>query len=335
MPKRTTIMPKILISVTGENTCRSDVKDAVRCAKRVEQALGILGYKTDYLWLHESDFQDEKRIIKAVSESGCYCVFNLFEGFSYDAAKEIEFAEILEKAGIPFTGNPSSALRTCLNKHKLKLSLISRKVDIPGSLFIQKPSDLELNGFSFPLFIKPCCEDASVGINADSLVTSHEKLKASVLAKLEQFPKGLVVEEFIQGMEVNVGFLGKFPYRVLGISFIDYVRYPEFHPFLSYAAKWDESSREYREIIPQFFENGRPESIRKITDIARNAGHAAGCQGYFRVDMREKNGKYYILDVNPNPDINQDSGFIRQAFSAGLSYEEVIQDLISSVILSE
>jgi D-alanine-D-alanine ligase len=58
------------------------------------------------------------------------------------------------------------------------------------------------------------------------------------------------------------------------------------------------------------------------------AGEVMGCRGYFRVDFRERNGEVFILEVNPNPDINTDSGFSRQSAAAGYDYSDMIAKLV-------
>lgn len=275
---------KVLIALTGEKTGRPDVMDALRCGKSVSCALSALGFSADFIWVKPSDFRNTKKLAEKIDASGCICVFNLFEGFGKDASKEIDLAEILETAGIPFTGNPSRALRNCLDKQHLKSILASKEIRTPRGLYIRKLSDLGMNPFTFPLFIKPCCEDASVGIDPDSLVMNPFELEASVREKIKKFPRGLVVEEFIPGLEVNVGLLGRYPYTVVGVSHIDYDHFPDLSPFLSYASKWNESSQEYKMILPQVYADNRPDFMEDVIDIARRAGEAAGCRGYFRVE---------------------------------------------------
>ncbi len=68
----------------------------------------------------------------------------------------------------------------------------------------------------------------------------------------------------------------------------------------------------------------------EICRISREAGRVMGCRGYFRVDLRERNGKLFVLEVNPNPDINTDSGFVKQSARRGLSYPEMVAGLVKA-----
>ena len=62
--------------------------------------------------------------------------------------------------------------------------------------------------------------------------------------------------------------------------------------------------------------------------IAKRAGITLSCRGYFRVDLREKDGRLYVIDVNPNPDLNVDSGLANQSRRSGLSYEALVSYLV-------
>jgi len=62
----------------------------------------------------------------------------------------------------------------------------------------------------------------------------------------------------------------------------------------------------------------------KIGRVCRAAYRAMRCRDYARVDLRVRNDRVYVVDVNPNPDINSESLLVIAANMVGLSYEEVI-----------
>jgi D-alanine-D-alanine ligase len=266
-----------------------------------------------------------------------FCVFNLFEGFSDAAELEVDFADILQLTSIPFTGNPAQTLKTCLNKQETKQILLAEDIPVPKGICLRFEDDClrtQVDNMSFPLFVKPCMEDASVGIDEKSLVVNKDDLAAALNEKFDRFPGGLIVEEFIPGTEYNVGLLGNGPYEALAVSHLDYSRYSGFNPFLTYGAKWDDKLAEFG-ITPAIETSLNDPLNRRIVDMAERVGHILGCRGYFRVDFREKDGKLFIIDVNPNPDINVDAGFMRQANAGGYTFEKIIARLVELATLQQ
>ncbi|NCC98072.1 MAG: hypothetical protein EOM02_14705, partial [Synergistales bacterium] len=260
----------------------------------------------------------------------CHVALNFFEGFSTSPEQEVRLASILEET-MPFTGNGAETLRLCLDKETVRERLMDSSVAVPYGFSVKNPSDPRLKETSFPLFLKPTSEDGSVGIGELSMVSCKDELKKSLIGMLQDFPQGITVESFIDGPEYSVGLLGDYPYRALPVSCIDYGLYPKLPPYLGYDSKWDPASLSYS-ISPTIGEVA-PEKETKILDLARAAGKALDCRGPFRVDMRERDGEFFVLDVNPNPDLNDDSGFLRQCRKAGLDLPELMDGLVRSALV--
>ena len=316
----------IFIAIAYEATERRDVADAQRNKDSVVQALRDSGFQTDTLFVTKEDFAPASRLADKLKAMQARWVFNLFEGFSDAPQYEAVFVEVLESLGIRYTGNPSTALRLCLDKLLVEHELSQQEIPVPRVQVLTSASQRAVKralGLRFPVFVKPRSEDASVGIDEQSLVTDPAKLAEVVAAKLDAAPAGVLVEEFIPGIEYTVSLLGEYPYEDLGIASIDFRQYPEFPPFLTYRSKWDPEAEEFKKVIPgpAVLDGQKAESI---LTIARNTGVALKCRGYFRVDLRERDGEIFVLDVNPNPDLNEDSGFVRQAYARGYSYKELI-----------
>ncbi|MBI4846791.1 MAG: D-alanine--D-alanine ligase [Candidatus Omnitrophica bacterium] len=319
---------RVLITVDREVNAREDTADALRCADSVSLALAKKGISTETLFVEPEDFSGNA-IIEQIKEKKPDCVFNLFEGFSNDAQKEVEFAAILENSGIPFTGSRSEMLGRCLDKNYCKTLLVKAGIPVPVGVCLKRKEDLNSYQASLPVFIKPCCEDASVGIDKDALVFSRKDLNRQASSKLKKYPAGVIIEEFIPGKEFNVSFIGKPPYELIGISVMDYARVNASKPFMSYEAKWVKQSPDFSKLIPEVIDRNKYGELEKeIADLCRKASSVVGCENYFRIDLRQKNDKLFIIDINPNPDINTDSGFSRQAYSAGYSYEEIIYKIV-------
>ncbi|MFH1771888.1 MAG: ATP-grasp domain-containing protein [Candidatus Omnitrophota bacterium] len=319
----------IAVACAFQKGAPKDALGADYCMRSVKEALLSKGFQAGEFYINKEDFDNISLFKNKLKDLECNCVFNLFEGFFDDSQKEIEFAKLLEEMEMPFTGNSSETLKICLNKAMSRQVFHKNNLSVPKGVFIHSECGLEEMPFEPPFFIKPCFEDASVGIEKDALVRDKGCLLEITRKKLEKFPRGLLIEEFIYGKEYNVGFLGNYPYELLGVSLIDYNKYPEILPFLTHSSKWDEDSSAYKELIPVYDAKIDEAINEEIIDIARQAGKLLGCRGYFRVDLREKDSKLYILDVNPNPDINRDSGLTRQAYLKDYSYSDFIENILT------
>ncbi len=282
----------------------------------------------DILRVNDKDITEKEELKKKILGVNPACVFNRFEGWSDDSYKEIEFAAILEEMGMPFTGNTAYTLGLCLDKWNAKQTLKAHGLPAPPGIFINDPNSIDTSGLSFPLFVKPCYEDASIGIDSSSFVKDEAELRRSVEIKLKEFPRGIIAEEFMPGKEYTMGILGNSPYEILGISVLDYSKHGGVVSYLTYDSKWISNSPEYKLLMPSLDERIAPEIQKTLLDIAARTAEAFKCRGYFRIDTREKGGKLYVIDVNPNPDISEDSGFMRQAFRKGYTYDSIIGKII-------
>lgn len=319
---------KILIAVSKEKSTRNDICAVSHCKESIKNVFSKKGIESEILFLEKSDFEGTRRLKKKILNINPFCVFNLFEGFSKDPQKEAVFVKLLESAKIPFTGNSSFALSACLDKIKVKRILKKNNLPVAHSILIKSLEYPVPRGLNFPLFIKPCREDGSCGIYQDSLVCNKEELSAAIKKRLKNFPEGVIAEEFLPGREYSVAFLGNNYYEPLGISEIDYSRYGGLPPFLTYDAKWEKKTLDYRVIVPDYEPKISRTLKKNIIDLSGKAGEALGCRSYFRVDLRESAGKFFIIDINPNPDINKDSGYIKLAFAKGYTYDAIIEKIV-------
>ncbi len=325
----------IVIAVDGEVTKRQDICDAIRCSESIGKVFTEQGFKVNNFYLTKKDFSAKDKLLRRLKACKPLCVFNLFEGFSDESSKEAEFAEFLEKTGFLFTGNSALALALSLDKSKIKQVFRRHHILVPRGITVKRLKDINCQKLRFPVFIKPSLEDASIGIDEDSLVARPEELVRRVQGKLQQFPAGLIIEEFIAGKEYSLGFLGNFSdAELLAISVIDYRQYHDFLPFLTYQAKWDQYSREFSMVTPEICEKLPTQLENRLRQLALKAARIAKCRSYFRIDLREQGGNLFILDINPNPDINTNSGFMKQAYYKGYTYSEVVGKILTYALLN-
>jgi D-alanine-D-alanine ligase len=177
---------------------------------------------------------------------------------------------------------------------------------------------------------KPAYEDASVGIDNDSVVNSEKDLKNRIEFILFDFNQPALVEEYIDGRELNVAVIGDKTPFVLPISEIDFSEMPiHLHNIVSYQAKWDPNNEAYHKTIPICPAILPPEIERAAKNIALKAFNIMGCRDYARIDIRlSKDNQLYVLEVNPNPDLTEGAGFLRSTEAAGYSYVQTLEAII-------
>jgi hypothetical protein len=183
----------------------------------------------------------------------------------------------------------------------------------------------------YPLIVKPAFEDASGGIEKESVVHNHTALEARVNYILKEFEMPALVEEYVDGREIHAAILGNHPPEVLPLFEMEFDD-SEFNPdeewrpqIISYRAKWDPHSKDFYTmdavVPPRDLDPTLAEEIRRV---AREAYITVGCRDYARVDMRIEDDEIYILEVNPNPDLVDGAAFMLCANASGRTYSETL-----------
>lgn len=247
-------------------------------------------------------------------------VFNMCEGVDGVAALEPSVIAVLELLALPHTGSSSFTTALCLRKHVVNGLLAGAGLPVPEFTTVQR--DHPITPIGFPAICKPVAEDASIGIEQQSVVRTRRALGERVEAMLARWNQ-VLVQRYIAGREVNVGVLGD---RVLPVAEIDFSGMPRGKwRIVSYRSKWEAGSDEDAGTAPRCPTDLSPQLEAEVRQLARDAWHVVGGQGYGRVDMRiDAKGQPWILEVNPNPDIAPDAGLARMAAAAGMSYSRLI-----------
>ncbi len=256
-------------------------------------------------------------------------VFNLCEGVHGRSEWEEHVIGILEFAGLAVTGASLWTLAACRRKAVANTLLAQAGLPVPRWTLAQGRID---DDFPLPAIVKPAAEDASAGLDRGSVVSDRKALRARVAAMTEQFDE-VLVQEFVAGREFNVGFVGS---RALPMAEIDFSQMPErAWPILTYAGKWEAGSPDDLGSVPVCPANIPPKLADRLVKIAEAAWRVMQGKGYGRVDLRmDEQGRAWVLDVNPNPDLNDDAGLSRMARTAGWDYAELVRR-IAEVALRE
>jgi D-alanine-D-alanine ligase len=295
---------------------------------KVAASLRMEGFTPSVTALREDGLDD---FILELRRGDVDLVFNLCEGAFENSLFEMNVAALLELFGLKFTGSGPMALGLALNKGLAKDILYRRGIPTADYCVVAELPIRLSNGLRFPLIVKPLREDASIGIEADAVVKNMEELEKRVSYVLDNYYQPALLEEYIEGREFNISVLGNGSNkRTLPPSEIDFTGYPEGVPRICcYEAKWITVSPLYIK-SPPVCPADIPDSLAgELRDVALKAYDAIGCRDYARVDLRlGTDGGLRVLEVNPNPDISSDAGFVRAAKSAGLEYHQLIGEIV-------
>ena len=299
--------------------------------EHVQRVLHDAGYQTSLFNMNG----DIKRLIRFLEQKKPDLIFNLCESVGNLAIHEMHVAGIYELMGVPYTGAGAFALGTCLQKARVKEILTAHKILTPRSIVFATVNDLEDgHDLNYPLIVKPAREDASIGIENDSVVRDIHALKKRVRHIFSEYEQPALVEEYIEGREINVAILGNKKAVVLPISEIDFSGLPDDYPkIVTYNAKWMQGSPEFIGTVGVCPAKLPAEVEKRAKEMALKAFKLMGLRDYARIDIRlTKNFTPYVIEVNPNPDISDDAGFARSARAYGLSFEETVCKIVEHAL---
>jgi D-alanine-D-alanine ligase len=297
-----------------------DEKDVLQQVNLVADACKELGYETIAMEIGIHPYED---IIK-VKGSGPLFVFNLVESVFEKGELLYLGPAILNAFQIPYTGTPLESLFITTNKFLTKK--LMNHYNIPTPLFYAiNETDLLKPGKKY--IVKPIWEDGSVGLDEDSVFVVSDSVKLKRITGLS--PSHYFIEEFVNGREFNISILGgKNKTDVLRPAEMIFKNFPPEKPrIIGYKAKWDTASPEYKNTIRSFETLGSDTVLySELKSICLDCWKYFNLKGYARVDFRiDDNSRPYVIEINGNPCISPDSGFIAAARHEGFDNKTIIR----------
>jgi D-alanine-D-alanine ligase len=300
-------------------------RDILDQVEAVEGSLGRLGVAS----IRIPFTRDLSSFMGEISDQGIRYAFNLCESVDEDPRLVGHPAAVMDILGISYTGSPALALTITTDKLFTKRLLRAHGIPTPKFEACDNTSSPILKGLRFPLIVKPRYEDASIGIDQESVVTDERQLRER-LPKFSHRFGPLILEEFILGREFNVSLFGHPSPQVMPIAEISFDGFPRgLYPIVGYREKWVKESFEYHHTLRVFPRNLSEALERKIGLIATDCFRYLMLRDYGRVDFRvNRSGVAYVLEVNANPCISFDAGFPTALGQAGIDYDQFVLRLL-------
>ena len=303
--------------------------DILTQVEAIEKALQELGYPS----VRIPFTRDVSGLIQKLKKTRVEMAINLCESLDDDPRFIAHPAAVLELLGIPFSGSPSVALMLTTDKVITKCLLRANGVKTPEYLIYDDVSDFDPHLLRFPVILKPILQDASIGIDQESIFEDIRELEKRIKEFFSRFGT-LLVEEYVAGREFNVTIFGYPSPRVLPLAEIDFSEFPqELYAIVGYRAKWDTSSFEYLHTPRTFPQDLSPVLRQRIEATALKCFQLLMLRDYGRVDMRvDDHGQIHVLEVNANPCLSPDAGFAAAVGEAGMTYSEMVGGLVGFMV---
>jgi len=234
---------------------------------------------------------------------------------------------MLDLLDIPYQGSGVLGSALGMNKELSKLLYQQAGLQVSRAWFFSRdeaPSPEEIEArLGLPVVIKPVNEGSSIGVTkARTREELHKGLEAAF-----PYDHRILVEEFLEGVEITGGVLGNA--NLTALPLVEIVPSDQYD-FFDYEAKYKPGAS--KEICPARVSE---EITRKAQEIALAAHRALHCRGYSRTDMIVRNGEIFVLETNTIPGMTATSLFPQAAQAQGLEFPQLLDTLIELALEKE
>jgi len=303
----------------------ADELDVLDQVDHIEKHLTDLGVSVYRKGITEK-FMSE---IKLLADEKPDFVFNLVESINNKGELNYFVPALLNLYAIPYSGNPLEAIFLTSNKTICSKMMKNAGINNPASYL---PSQYNMLKQGRKYIVKPIWEDGSLGITSESVFDWNSASEAKI--------KGLddahwFIEDFVDGREFNISVLaGKDGPQVLPPAEIVFVNYTDDKPkIIDFKAKWEMDSFEYINTVREFPGNKlNAKLLSNLRNAAVSCWQLFGLRGYARVDVRtDSSDNVFVIEINGNPCISPDGGFVAATKEAGYQFTEVLQHIIDDL----
>jgi D-alanine-D-alanine ligase len=234
----------------------------------------------------------------------------------------------LEILGIPYTGSGVQASSVAIDKRMTKQIWVAEGLPTPAWRTARADTDFKrvVAELGDALIVKPSREGSTIGITK---VTSHDHDELRLaFEEAAQYDADVLIEELVVGRELTCALLGEGK-ATRALPLIE-IRAP--------GANYDFHHKYYSDDTQYLCP--APIDARLAADVqalAVRAYNALGARGWGRVDVmvdvHPRGDKPYLLELNTSPGMTGHSLVPMAAKAAGLSYEDLVLEVLASARL--
>ncbi len=315
--------PVVLLYNLDPSWPAADRAEAQEEAAAMVAALGESGHSVTALAVQDADLA---RRLRGFDPAGVI-VLNTCEELPGVPHSEALVVRILETLGFIYTGTPADALSFSWDKAQVNRRLEQHGLPTPRWQVYESAAPDGWN--SFPAIVKPAHEHCSFGVTPGAVVQTAAELYQRIAYVLDEFAQPALVEDFVDGREFHVTLWGNGVVQLLPPAEMDLAAFADPRERLcTFDSKFYPGSPHYEQIQVRVPAALDPAEYRLLEQTALRAYRVCDCRDYARLDLRLRDGVFYVLDVNPNPDITRGTSTAEAAGAAGYSYGAMVSHLV-------
>ncbi|MFH1629525.1 MAG: hypothetical protein ABIE47_12490 [Pseudomonadota bacterium] len=321
---RRTDLPVLLLHNLDQKWPSEDVDRALQDVAELELAMREVGHSVTNVRVCDGDLA---RLLSN-HDPYEYIILNWCEEIPGMPHSESLVALTLEELKFSYTGSPAAVLELSWCKGKVKALLDQHGVPTPGWRVYEST---RIEGWNcFPAIVKPSMEHCSLGVTVEAVVLNPSELKERIAYVLDEFKQPALVEDFIDGREFHVSLWGNGVVEMLPPAEMDFGAFEDVRERLcTYDSKFTPGSIHYNNIQLRLPAPLSETDYERLKQTVFRAYFIIGCRDYARIDIRLRDGVFYVLDVNPNPDISSGASMACAAELASYSYGAMASQLLN------
>jgi len=257
-------------------------------------------------------------------------VFNLMEAFADIGVFDQNVVSYLELLRAPYTGCNPRGLTLSRDKALAKKLMAYHRIPVPDFTVVPRNRKAILpRKLGFPLIVKSLLYESSTGISQASVVANEEQLAKRVQFIHDSVGTAAIVERFVDGRELYVGVLGNARLQVLPVWEMSFAKMPE-HTWriATERVKWSAAYQKKHGIETAQAELS-PDITLRVQHVAKRVYRALDLSGYARIDFRlAEDGRLFVIEANPNPQLAQGEDFAESAKRGGLEYGPLLERIM-------
>ncbi|MFH1826824.1 MAG: D-alanine--D-alanine ligase [bacterium] len=294
---------KILI-ITGGSFDEREI--SLLSSKNVVQALKKKHHKIEVI-----DFN--KGYIEILKKAKCNdVIFPVLHGPEGEGGR---LQKILEKNKIKFVGSGSKACELGWNKIKFKTFCKNLNIKTPDWFILSDSNVKDFKTMKIPFVIKPIDNGSSVDV---FVCKSKQDLQKIDIKKLLTKYEKMMIEDYIEGVEITVGIFNKQALPIVEIV-------PPNKEWFNYENKYSGKTKELPN-APSLTQHQQ----QKIKNLTLKIHRAIECRHFSRTDYIVNKNGVFVLEINTIPGLTKESLLPKAAEAAGITFKDLANRLVES-----